>query len=309
MQEIVSRIPRQYVNDDFGYAQVMIPYSRTLSIFGKEGLIFNDDPKYDFVNRYLEQDFRTAFPYHNIPNHIRRQGWFGRVNVTNQLFKFDEHYITVGDGVATDRCVLLDKDEALIMTKVLPANINNTQEYSNKSVTMTRDELDAIFKPSSENEKVYICTTNGELYHGSNMGYMEENHFLKTQREKYQNQLNRICDDISEDTVEFIQRKINEMTLDDLRDYPLPPSLYLIKMDGANIKIQLIYSHMVRSNEYVVTIKNLPLDKYVLEQFKFMAPNIVELKEPKISLRLNPGVTQADIQEAKEMVLRMKNRN
>ena len=45
-----------------------------------------------------------------------------------------------------------------------------------------------------------------------------------------------------------------------------------------------------------------------LEQYKFMAPNIVELKEPKISLRLNPGVTQADITEAKEMVLRMKNR-
>ena len=65
---------------------------------------------------------------------------------------------------------------------------------------------------------------------------------------------------------------------------------------------------MVRSNEYNVTIKNLPLDKYILEQFKFMAPNIVELKEPKISLRLNPGVTQADITEAKEMVLRMKNR-
>ena len=40
-----------------------------------------------------------------------------------------------------------------------------------------------------------------------------------------------------------------------------------------------------------------------------MAPNIVELKEPKISLRLNPGVTQADIDEAKEMVLRMKSRN
>lgn len=309
MQEIVSRIPRQYVREDFNCAQVMIPYEQTLSIFDKDGLVFNQSRNYDFFNKYLEQSWRVGFPYHNIPNHIRRKGWFGRVNVTNQLFKFDEHYITVGDGVATDRCVLLDKDEALIMTKVLPANINNTQEYSNKSVTMTRDELDAIFKPSSETEKVYICTTNGELYHGNNMGYMEEDHFLKTQREKYQNQLNRICDDISSDTVEFIQRKINEMTLDDLRDYPLPPSFYLIKMDGANIKIQLIYSHMVRSNEYVVTIKNLPLDKYVLEQFKFMAPNIVELKEPKISLRLNPGVTQADIQEAREMVLRMKNRN
>ena len=47
---------------------------------------------------------------------------------------------------------------------------------------------------------------------------MDEDHFLNSQKEKYQNQLNRIGDDISSDTFEFIQRKINEMTLDDLRN-------------------------------------------------------------------------------------------
>ncbi len=309
MQEVVSRIPKQYVRKDFGCAQVMIPYEHTLSMFDKNGLVFNQARKHDFFNKYLEQDWRVQFPYHNIPNHIRRNGWFGRVNVTNQIFNFGEHYLSVSDGVAIDRCVLLDKDEALIVSKVLPANIDNTYEFNNRYVTMTRDELDNMFKPSSETEKVYLATTTGELYHGDDMGYMDEEHFLKSQRDKYQNQLNRICDDISSDTVEFIQRKINEMTIDDLRDYPLPPSFYLIKMDGTNIKIQLIYSYMVRSNEYKVTIKNLPLDKYILEQFKFMAPNIVELKEPKISLKLNPGVTPEDIIEAKEMVLRLKGRN
>lgn len=308
MQETISRIPKHYVSKDFECAQVMIPYSSTLSIFDKEGLVFNKDNKYDFVNRYLEQSYRVGFPYHNIPNHIRRHGWFDKVNVTNQLFKFNEHYITIADGIAIDRCVFLDKDEALIMTKVLPTDIDDEHGYSNKQVTMTRDELDDIFKPNSENEKVYIATTTGELYHGNNLGYMSEEHFLKSQREKYQNQLNRIGDDISSDTFEFIQRKINEMTIEDLRNYELPPSFYLVKMDGTNISIQLIYSHMVRSNEYRVTIKNIPLSKYVLEQFKFMAGNIIELTEPKISLRLNPGVTKTDIQEAQEMVLRMKNR-
>ena len=309
MKEIVSRIPRQYVREDFNCAQVMIPYEHTLSIFDKDGLVFNQSRKYDFFNKYLEQSWRVGFPYHNIPNHIRRKGWFGRVNVTNQLFNFGEHYLSVSDGVAIDRCALLDKGEALIVSKVLPANIDNTYEFNNRYVTMTREELDAMFRPSSETEKVYLATTTGELYHGEDIGYMNEDHFLNSQKEKYQNQLNRIGDDISSDTFEFIQRKINEMTLDDLRNYPLPPSFYLIKMDGTNIKIQLIYSYMVRSNEYKVTIKNLPLDKYILEQFKFMAPNIVELKEPKISLKLNPGVTSEDIIEDKEMVLRLKGRN
>ena len=56
----------------------------------------------------------------------------------------------------------------------------------------------------------------------------------------------------SDDTREFIQRKINEMNLDDLRDYELPPSFYLIKIDGTDIKIQLIYCILVRTNEYRV---------------------------------------------------------
>ena len=218
MKEIVSRIPRQYVREDFNCAQVMIPYEHTLSIFDKDGLVFNQSRKYDFFNKYLEQSWRVGFPYHNIPNHIRRKGWFGRVNVTNQLFNFGEHYLSVSDGVAIDRCALLDKGEALIVSKVLPANIDNTYEFNNRYVTMTREELDAMFRPSSETEKVYLATTTGELYHGEDIGYMNEDHFLKCQREKYQNQLNRIGDDISSDTFEFIQRKINEMTLDDLRN-------------------------------------------------------------------------------------------
>ena len=81
MKEIVSRIPRQYVREDFNCAQVMIPYEHTLSIFDKDGLVFNQSRKYDFFNKYLEQSWRVGFPYHNIPNHIRRKGWFGRVNV------------------------------------------------------------------------------------------------------------------------------------------------------------------------------------------------------------------------------------
>ena len=54
MQETVSRIPRQYVREDFNCAQVMIPYEQTLSIFDKDGLVFNQARKYDFFNKYLD---------------------------------------------------------------------------------------------------------------------------------------------------------------------------------------------------------------------------------------------------------------
>lgn len=309
MEETISRIPKHYVRKDIQYAQVMIPYVNTLSIFDKNGIIFNQLPKSDFVNKYLEKSFRTLFPYHNIPNHIKRTGLFGRVNVTNQLLKFDEHYISIADGIVTDRYVMLDKDDALMLTKVLPFSINNEIEYSNNVVTMTREELDNLFKPSSENEKVYIVTKNAELYYGDNIGYLDEDVFLKRQQKKFYEQLKYSCGNMSNDTIEFIERKIDEMTIDDLRDYSLEPSVYLIKMDGNNIKIQLLSAYLEKSDKYTVTIKNIPLNKYILEQLKFMSPNIIEIKEPKISLRLNPGITQDDLDIAKEMVFKRRSRN
>ena len=306
MKEIINRIPKHYVSKDLGCAQIMIPYVNTLSMFSKDGIVFNQVPNNQFINQYLENPNSKEFPYHNIPNHIRRQGLFGRINMTNQLLNFDEHYVTISDGIAVDRCVLLDKDEALILTKILPHDIDDNTEFESKQTKMNREELDQMFKPSSENEKVYIATIGGELYQGENIGYKAEEHFLKTQREKFQRQLKACGNNMSDDTIEFVERKINEMTLDDLRNYPLPPAFYLIKINNADIKIQLIYSEMIRSNEYKVMIKNIPLNKYVLEQFKYMAPNIVELKEPKISLRLNQGIVKEDIIEAKKMVLSRK---
>lgn len=305
MYENIHKIPAQYTSETC--AQIMIPYSNTISLLNKDGIIFNQDKKYDFINQYLQHKMREAFPYHNIPNHIQRTGLFGRINLTNQILNFDEHYISITDGIAIDRYIVKDNDTSLLLTKVFPNDINDEQEYTNKYVPMSREELDSIFKPSSETEKVYLITTQGELYHSPNMGYNDEENLLESLKENYMYQFEKSKQHYSKDAIEFLKTKINEMTLDDLHHIPLPPTLYLIKIDGTNIKINLIYSELISSNHYIVTIKNIPLNKYVLEQFKYMAPNIVELKEPKISTRLNPGITKDDIKEAKQMVLRMKN--
>jgi len=305
MKEIINRIPKHYVSKELGCAQVMIGYINTLSIFSKDGIVFNKAPNNQFINQYIENPNRKEFPYHNIPNHIIRQGLFGKINMTNQLLKFDEHYVIISDGVAIDRYVLLDKDDALVLSKFLPYRMDDNSEFVNKQVKMNREELDQMFKPSSENEKVYIATVKGELYHSETMGYHSEKTLLKSQRERFQREFKN-CGNMSSDTIEFIERKINEMTLDDLRNCPLPPEFYLVKINNTDIKIQLIYSELVRSDEYKVMIKDIPLSKYVLEQFKYMAPNIVELKEPKISLKLNQGIVKEDIIEAKKMVLSRK---
>lgn len=307
MNELINRIPKQYVSENDGCAQVMISYQDSMTIFDKNGILFNQDSEFDFINHYLEDERRNIFPFSNIPNHIKRHQWFGRRNVANQLFNFNEHYITVCDGLAIDRCVLFDKGDALMMTKVFPNKTSDESEYSNKKVRMNREELDNMFKPNNENEKVYIATSTGDIYHSAGMGYQQENYFLEQQREKFTEQFEACKDRFSKDTIEFFERKLKEMDLNDLKNYPLPPSFYLIRMNGSEITIKLIYSIMIGTNNYDVTIKVIPLSKYVLEQFKYMAPNIVELKDPKISLRLNPGVTRDDLREAREMSLRMRN--
>ena len=305
MYENISRIPSQYVSKTC--AQIMIPYSSKITLLNKEGIVFNEGTNYNFINTYLENELRKIFPYHNIPNHIKRQGLFGRTNLSNQILKFDEHYISISDGVPIDRYIIKDESTALIMTRLLPYEINDESLYSNKYKLMTREELDNLFKPSKETEKVYLLTSYGDLYHSPNMGYNDEETLLEQEKEKYLRELKYVEHHFSKDTKEFITTKIKSMELSDLHNIPLPPLCYIVKIDGINIKIQLIYSELIKNNRYMVTIKNVPLDKYVLEQFKYMAPNIIELKEPKISLKLNPSVTKQDIKEAKEMVRKMKN--
>lgn len=287
----------------------MIPYVQTMSMFNKDGIIFNDGNDYDYINKYLQMHCRGLLPYGNIPNHIKRAGLFRRINVSNQIMNFDEHYITISDGRAIDRFAVYDAGEALMMTKILPNDIYDNTAFNTRNEIMTRKELDQIFTPADENETVYVVTTQGAVHAGRNITYLEEEEMLNNQKERFLNQLKRANEThFTDDTFRFLERKINEMTVSDLKDYPLPPVSYIVKMNGTDIKVQLIYTTLISSNHYNVLIKDLPLSKYILEQLKYTYPNIVELKEPKISLRLNQGISSSDVKYAKQMVLEKRNR-
>lgn len=309
MQEYIHRIPSHYVNEDKGCAQIMLPYQSTLTLFNKNGILFNQNKnQFEFINDYLTNMKRFAFPYHNIPNHIKRTGFLktGKTNITNQLLNFDEHYITITDGRAIERCVLFDQGQALMLTKILPRNMEEDNNQKNVKKILSRDELDELFKPKNENEKTYIATTTGDIFNGETVSYNSEDEFAEAKRKRIQDQFNRLKHNFSNEAIEFFEEKINQISIDDLKDMILEPAVYLIRMNGSNITIELIITKIISSDHYEVIVKNIPLNKYVLEQFKYMAPNIVELKEPKISPRLNPGITKQDINEAKKMILKSK---
>lgn len=306
MKEYIHRIPAHYVCEEKGCAQVMLPYLAAMTLFNKDGILFNQNcNQFEFINNYLNNENRFVFPYHNIPNHIKRYQLFGRSNVTNQLLNFDEHYITITDGRAIDRYIIFDQGEALMLTKPLPKTFD--EEYENKKIILTRDELDDFFKPKNENEKTYLATTTGNIFNGDTVSYNTEEEFADAKRKRIEEEFNHLKNGFSEEAIKFLEDKIRTISTSDLKDIILYPSVYLIRMDGSEISIELILTRIILSNRYELLIKKIPLNKYVLEQFKYMTPNIVELKEPKISLRLNQSVTKEDVKKAKEMILRKRN--
>ncbi len=72
------------------------------------------------------------------------------------------------------------------------------------------------------------------------------------------------------------------------------------------MSLQYVRANFVSLNNYRIDIVDIPVNKYTLEQLKYLTPVIAKIKKPKIPLKLNPGVSREDIKEAKQMVKSLK---
>ena len=83
-------------------------------------------------------------------------------------------------------------------------------------------------------------------------------------------------------------------------------SLLIVRINNKEIKMQLIDVTFINDNDYRVDVKDVPVTKYTLEQLKYVS-KIVDSREPRIPLRLNPGVSKESVVEAKKLVRTLKN--
>ena len=311
VSEVVQRVESHYVGDDC--IQVMAPYINTITILNKDGIIYSHkNGSHASINKYVEDERRKQFPYSNIPTHYSRIGLFGKMNYANQLLNFEEPYIRIGDGGIIESFAVKDKNEALLINTILTGD--------KRSVFVTRKELEEVFSNSTTGkEKKYIIYLDDESI---NIGEFhplasEEKiyNFVKSQITENVSEFRKYVNNNSSSTVgwyllqhplflDFVEQSIKDFDLNKMKfDIELKGGKAIIlKSNESDIAMQYVRANFVSLDNYRIDIVDIPVNKYTLEQLKHLSPMIAKAKEPRIPLKLNPGVSREDIQEAKQMI-------
>lgn len=288
----------------------MYPSYDSLTILSQDGVLYHDKPDSNlYINKYLGDERRKQFPYSNIPTHYSRVGMFKKMTYINQLLDFEQPYVKIGDGFISENFVVKDNSQALLVSSIMQPD-KHTEH-------MTYDKvLEFISKSNSDEEQTYYVYLDGSILIGDRLLPTEEkiyNH-IKSQFKKNVKDFREYQRDNSNSTVgcylrqnpwflNYIEQSINNIDLS-LIDYNVGignDPLWIVRANNENITIQGIEVTFVRQDDFRVDIYDIPVNKYTLEQLKYI-PKINITKEPRIPLKLNPGVSEQDIQEAKQMV-------
>ena len=304
--EMVAKMHSHYVADD--YIQIMLAYHNYLLLFGNNDLMYfrnfiESHPSISEGSRnvYLDDERKNNFPYSQIPEHIERVLLFRKLNFVNQILDFEKPYIRINDGFITKITAFKDGDEAIVHTKIL-----NGKLCDEKTKTITREELETYLKTGSleqldenEYEDTSIFDMNGKLY---NPRLELEQKWIDEEKER----LSRIIDEsdrYKESTKNELQRAIS--TLDDISPFVLTPKIMIKFKQNGEVKIDAFVVKYLERGKYKIALADLPVTMESLSMIKSKAelPVIKTMKEPKISLSLNPNVTKEQLQEERAKIL------
>lgn len=303
--EIVQRIQSHYVGDDC--IQIMFPYQDTLTILNQDGMLYHHKPGSSvYVNKYLEDERRKQFPYSNIPTHFSKVK-FKKVAYTNQLLDFEKPYIRIGDGYFSESFVIKDNNQALLISSIMKPD--------NHVGHMTYDELLKYVGKHDSDEQVYYVYLSGALPSNNERLFPTEERIHSYIREQLSENISDF-ENAAKNYTSSVGRYLRENPMflryssKNMRDIDfssidfnvgIGDSMLIVRINKGNITIQGVEVMFVRENDYKVDIYDIPVTKYSLEQLKYV-PKINITREPRIPLRLNPGVTRQDVKEAKQMV-------
>ena len=307
VNEVVQRIESHSVGDDC--IQVMVPYKSEITILNKDGIIYSHkEGSHISINNYVDDERKKQFPYSNIPIHYEKVGFFEKMIFANQLFDFEKPYISIVDNHIIESFAVKDKNEALLINKIIAGD--------RKTKYITRQELEELFK---ENQNKLV------LYLEDESISVGQYHPLASEEQIYKYVKNEITENVEEfrkyvDTnrsstvgwylcehplfLDFVEQGIKSFDLKNMElDIRLKGGRAIIVNSSENdMTMQYVRASFVSINNYKINIIDLPVNKYTLEQLKNLSPIIIKTKEPRISLKLNPGVSKQELQEAKQMV-------
>ena len=311
----VDHISSHYVSSDC--VQLMIGYKNFMTMFNKGGIQYHQVPNstYD-INSYLSDERRILFPYNDIPLHYGRVG-MSKYTYTNQLLNFEERYITVSDNAIIERMAILDKDDAFVVSNVLPIR--------KRFVRMTREQLEDLFRTKNENgEMSFVMQYDGYLW-GEDCfkTIITEDEIVEWAKEQLTKALNDYKNFESEYrgmdshtytsylfASDWLNKNISNINID-INSIPKIGldlgGIVLVKITNGNISVQLINNiNFIGPNQYEVIIANLPLMEQAPTRESLRMLGINDLKEPRISRFLNPNIDHNLVRANKRLVRRLK---
>lgn len=308
--KFVQKIKNHYVSDDC--VQVMIPYQDTLTIINQDGILYHHKPGSSvYINKYLEDERRKLFPYSNIPTHYSRI-FFKKITYTNQILDFEKPYIRIGNGFWLESYVVKDNNQALLISV-----INQPDE---RIEHMTYDELLKFIGKSNNNdeEEIYYVSLSGALPINNKEVIPSKEEIHNYIRKSLSENVTDFKREISEPEssvgrylrdnpwfIEYVDQNLKNIDYSSIDfNYKVDEPMLIVRINNGNITIQGVEIIFVKEDDYKVNIYDIPVTKYSLEQLKGV-PKINITREPRIPLRLNPGVNKQDIKEAKQMIKKL----
>ncbi len=313
--EIVQRIERPYVGKDC--IQIFIPFENDITLLSQDGIMLQKKSRSNItINNYLEDERRKQFPYYNIPTYYTKRVFKNIMGYSNQLLDYEKPYIRIGDNIVYELFVVKDNHQALLIQKLM------SDEPTNKVCHVTYEELQKLIDKRKEEEQIYYVYLDGSVQSKSRLYPNKERikDFIKKEIMFKNVQYMKEYPKTHADVISFLlntypwilnymEKSINNLDLS-LIDYNLGFSedyspFLVIRINNGKISMQTIDVTFVKQNNFKVEISDIPVNKYTLEQLKCM-PKIKSEKEPRIPLKLNPGVTKQEIREAKQMVRELR---
>lgn len=299
--EFVQRIQSHYVGDDC--IQIMIPHylNSGITILNSDGMTYHYKPNsYLFVNKYTSDKRKDRFPYSQIPNHKSRVR-FKKLEYVNQILDFNRVYIEIANGIIKEDYVVKDGDEALLATKYILPN----QE---ESKYMTREEVLELLKTANGGMfssdagcwQGYTIPTEERL-----LEWYKEEIIKRRKSEQGYYQGNNTDKQVSE----FFFRSVDKMTIDDVpTDMTIFEDAFLVSIENNEIKsVKAIIVKFMGVNNYKVESYDFPITIYSLEHMKKLEQtNFRKTSEPKFPRLLNRTIDKHEIKKAKQLVLERK---
>lgn len=307
MTKEVEKIAKHYVGDDC--IQVAFPYDDTLTLFDENGILFHYKPESSYyVNKYLDDERRSVFPYSNVPNYFLRNGLFKKTAYTRQILDFEKPYISVGSGFVTENFALKKDDCAFLIKNIMKFGYKMSPDFVKRSLNY--DELLDLVRKNNDSEKVYYVNLDGSILDDENQLFPSEENiqsYIKSELMELANQLKNGAS-INEVLIDnpwmlkYVDANMKSPNYSltsfniEINDF-----LLVIRINDMKISIQGIVVEYVKENTFNVNVFNVPITKYTLEQIR-LTTKINTSKEKRIPLSINPGISKKDIAVAKKMI-------